>query len=762
MSTGLSVDSGLQSPAGRSTSPPRAGGSVRLADAFALLAVAALAALAGAGFHRVFEPRDLLLPVALAASAPVLLAGVLAVAWRARPLALSGALSLVAWLLLALGLLWHAPVPGAAGLRALADGLVNGWARILATTLPVRATADLLALPFLLVWVAAAAGAEAVLRTRAALWPALPAVGAFAVALLLGVGGPGSNTTVAASMVAAWLLLALARVEVGSRRAVAGLLLGALVTAAALGGGPRLPFARSRLPFDVRAYRQTPLDPRAGINPLDQVDAWLQVPARPFFRVRASAPQNWRLLVLDRFDGQTWSSSARFSPVGTRVPPGPATAAPPLRVDQQVTIQYLTGVWLPAADRPATLTGPPAQADPASGMLASGVPLKRGLTYQVVSEVPRIDAAELRQAAPASDPAARADLALPPDLPPVLASAARQASTGSSFPFQEAVALERYLRTTAKFDPAAPPGHSYGHLAFFLTSSRRGTSEQFATAFAVMARTLGLPSRVVVGFRPGKPLGDHTWQVRAGDVLVWPELDFQGLGWVPFYPTPDRPASPGSKQSLPIGESPARAAIEQHVLNLRPTPTPPPAPGHPASGGKPAQMGKSTGSGEGGGHGAPAWTPARIAAAAAAGLLALALGYVAVALALTRWRRHRRQRGDPAARILGAWEEALERLADGGVATAPTQTVGEVCQVVAAAFGEPGERHLQPLGALVEEALFAPVRPDPGAATAAWHHCAALAATVRRGTPRRRRLRHRLIPHRRPALPAPVTPQRKG
>jgi len=753
------------------------------ADVLALLAVAALAAFAGAAFHRVFEPRALLVPVAVASVAPVLLAVGLAVAWRSRsrsrrsgtgargratspspapPLLLSVALSLVAWLLVALAVLWKTPVPGPAALRAVDDGLVNGWARILATTLPVRGTADLLVLPHLLVWLVAAAGAEAVLRTRnrAALWSALPALGAFAVALLLGVGGPGSNAAVAAGMVAAWLLLALARADAGSRRAAAGLLLGATVTVAALAGGPRLPFAHARQPFDVRAYRQTPLDPRAGINPLDEVAGWLQNPKRQFFQVHASTPANWRLLVLDRFDGQTWSSSARFTPVGAQVPAvagtAAAQAATQTQVEQDVTIQTLPGVWLPAADRPSSLTGPPAQADPSGGMLASGVPLRRGLTYRVVSQVPHYDTTQLQQAAPAADAAARADLALPAGLPPVLANAARQASTGSSFPFQEAVALGRYLRASGAFDPAAPSGHSYGHLAFFLTTSHRGTSEQFATAFAVMARTLGLPSRVVVGFRPGTDLGNGTWQVRAGDVVVWPELDFQGLGWVPFYPTPARASAANVKQSLPIGESPASAAVEQHIMSVPPTPAKPvtPKPSKAGHGGKAGRGGKRGGGLGGLGGGAGTWTPARIAATAVIGLLGLALSYVVVMLGLMRWRRRRRQRGAPAARILGAWEEALERLGDGGVATAPTQTVGEVRQTVATTLGDPGDRHLEPLGVLVDEALFAPSRPDPGAAAAAWAHCDALTTAVRRATPPAQRLRHRLAPHRRTPVSA--------
>src|SRR5207253_3173647 len=119
------------------------------------------------------------------------------------------------------------------------------------------------------------------------------------------------------------------------------------------------------------------------------------------------------------------------------------------------------------------------------------------------------------------------------------------------------------LRANEANDVTAPPGHSYRNLEFFLTTSHHGTSEQFATTYALMARTLGLPSRVVVGFRPGR-LSGGVWQVRSGDVLVWPEVDFRGLGWVPFYPTPDQSGASGSR-AVPAGETAARQAMDQQI-----------------------------------------------------------------------------------------------------------------------------------------------------------------------------------------------------
>src|SRR5207302_2952554 len=153
---------------------------------------------------------------------------------------------------------------------------------------------------------------------------------------------------------------------------------------------------------------------------------------------------------------------------------------------------------------------------------------------------------------------------------------ALQATAGAGTPYQEALQLADYLRANEVNDVTAPPGHSYRNLEFFLTTSHHGTSEQFATTYALMARTLGLPSRVVVGFRPGRVSGG-VWQVRSGDVLIWPEVDFRGLGWVPFYPTPDPTQPVPGARAVPAGESSARRAIDQQIVAAPQSPVGPSA-----------------------------------------------------------------------------------------------------------------------------------------------------------------------------------------
>src|SRR5205823_8937036 len=127
-----------------------------------------------------------------------------------------------------------------------------------------------------------------------------------------------------------------------------------------------------------------PPDPRSGVNPLDEVSAWLGEPDTPLFTVRASSGQDWRLVVLDRFDGTSWSPATTFVAAGSRVPP-PATGTGADAVDQHVTIQGLGGVWLPAASRPSSIAGVPVYVDPTSGVLMAGSAIHPGMRYRAVS-----------------------------------------------------------------------------------------------------------------------------------------------------------------------------------------------------------------------------------------------------------------------------------------------------------------------------------------------------------------------------------------
>ena len=706
---------------------------------------AALAAAAGMAFHGVFAWQRLVPIVAVAAVAPVVLSAVLAS--RRRPFWQSLVLTGTCWLLVVSDTLFRAQaaggyVPTTATAGAAVRALRDSWKVILTTIPPAPDRPEQLVLVHALVWAGAFAGIELGLRSRTPLVPALPAVAVLTVALLLGAGTAGSDLPLAVAMTALGGALALARSRGGGARPASLPLAASAVACVALVAGalgPNLPLAQSRQPFDPRQHVPLPPPERPdSASPLDEVSAWLSTPDTPMFTVEAASAQNWRLAVLDRFDGTTWSSAARFTATGGEVPGQPGgPGAPSIR--QRITIQGLSGVWLPAADRPTSVAGARVAVDPATGVLLSLTPLHAGIRYEVASAVRDHTESELQEATPAADAEARTALTLPastdgtpaPPQPEVLRRIAEQATAGSTFPFQQALLLADYLRANEAYDVTAPPGHSYRSLEFFLTTSHQGTSEQFATAYALLARALGLPSRVVVGFRQGRGSGGVR-HVLAGDVLVWPEVDFRGPGWIPFYPTPDQERAGAGSAAVPAGESSARRAIDRRIAAASPSP----ASGTP--GPKPPERSPAAG------RGLPLerWWPA-----AGAGLGVLGLAYVVAIAALPAWRRRRRRRRPTqAGRVVGAWQEAVDQLRQLGLRPSRTLAAHDVADFGVVVLGAGAAGHVRPLAEAVNEAVFAPFPPAEATVEAAWRHADALAGQVAAARSWRAALRRRLDP----------------
>jgi len=136
----------------------------------------------------------------------------------------------------------------------------------------------------------------------------------------------------------------------------------------------------------------------------------------------------------------------------------------------------------------------------------------------------------------------------PPKLDPRIPQLAQKITAAADNPFDKSVLLEGYLRRNFGYtlNLAGKPGAD--PLAQFLFVTKAGHCEYFASAMAVMLRTLGIPSREVNGFLPGEYndlAGDYI--VRASDAHSWVEAYFPGSGWITFDPTP---AASGSEAGL--------------------------------------------------------------------------------------------------------------------------------------------------------------------------------------------------------------------
>jgi len=165
-------------------------------------------------------------------------------------------------------------------------------------------------------------------------------------------------------------------------------------------------------------------------------------------------------------------------------------------------------------------------------------------TYEATSNIAEPTPGELRSAGQANPPEMLLNYLQLPPLDPRVAQLATQITASESDDYDKAVAIERYLRSHFKYTLQLSRTVPRDPLANFLFERKQGHCEYFASAMAVMLRTLQIPSRVVNGFRTGE-FNDVTSQylIRARDAHSWVEAYFPGYGWISFDPTPASPAA---------------------------------------------------------------------------------------------------------------------------------------------------------------------------------------------------------------------------
>jgi Transglutaminase-like superfamily/TgpA N-terminal domain len=258
------------------------------------------------------------------------------------------------------------------------------------------------------------------------------------------------------------------------------------------------------------------------------------------FVVSSPVPAYWRLTALTDFDGTTWSPPGEIRDDSGPTSTGLEPAVDEDTVSQTFQIVDLDGIWLPAASSPVRVDGSGAIAvDAETSSLVTTSETLNGLVYTVESVLPRYDVARLRAAdTPPTGPGPERHLALPADFPAELAEQAREITARAPTPYDRAIALQNWFRTF-DYDLSSRGGSGYRAMQQFL-AERRGYCVQFAGTFAAFARVIGLPSRVAVGFTPGQLGEDGRYYVQGRHAHTWPEIYFEGVGWVPFEPTPSR------------------------------------------------------------------------------------------------------------------------------------------------------------------------------------------------------------------------------
>ncbi len=692
------------------------------------LGALALALGTAASFTRVFLGWGFLRVLAV----PVALAWLVAVAARRLRLhvlvgaGISAATAVVV-------LTWRfAPGTSALGLptpdtaRTLADAVrasFGGFDRLVA---PVPATDGFLVVLAALLWIFVFFADTSAFRYRSPVQAVVPYLAAFMASGVLARDAGRTTALVAFGAGLAVYAVTQRALVVSGRRwlhgesrrgtaAVAGTAAGLVLVALLVGllVGPRLVDPKDPL-VDLRSLgsgggARTVVSPFVGVRSLigersDQV----------VFTVVADRPSYWRLTALEDYDAARaiWVSRGSYKEVeGDLGIPAPDVPLAPLA--QRFRIDGLAGLWLPGAYVPSRLEGDVAVSVDAgsASVITRDRELRSGTTYDLGSAVPVPDMAQLATATARGadlDPADRAATTLSPT---VLAAARGQLRrAGAVGPYEEMRVLQDWFRSEFTYDDTVDYRDATDPVAAFV-AERRGFCQQFSSTFALLARSLGYPARVAVGFTPGDPVdltanpvgsapaadGDAPapgFVVRGRHAHAWPEVFFDGVGWVAFEPTPGR-GNPSAEQYTGVPAEQAPAPEEQAATTTSVAPTTAPA-DRPAPSTTPPDPGRveagdaAPTSTTGDAGTIPWWTWAVLVAVLAATAAAVRVG--------RRTGRIRRLRNDPrAGRVAAAWSEAVRWAEVAGVAPAPAETPREFARRAASAVPVEGWEELAEL-----------------------------------------------------------------
>jgi transglutaminase-like putative cysteine protease len=716
-------------PRGPVTGPGRKGGHFP-----ATLALTAVTLVTAAGMGRLFQGLTYLVPVLLAGAVAHALSFTLR-RWRVPVLlsALASAAEVLlvpTWAIFPSRTLWGIPVGKTWG--AVTNALAQSRLDFQTMHAPAPATPGFLFLAMVGIGTAAVLSDAAALRLGTAIEGLLPSFGILIFTAGLGVSSGQAAATggwVAAALTflltveveRRWGSLAHFTTGTGARwmLATAGAALSIVAIIGALVVGPSLPGASARAL--VNWHSQGGTGRRVTLSPLVDIRAELLEPSRvEVFTVATSAPSGsyWRLTALDSFNGLEWSADDYYHQVGSTLPGagGPEAAR---TVTQTFTIKSLDSAWLPAAYRPVAVSGVPgATFDPRSASLIAPSATTRGLHYTVVSRVPTFTPAELATARiDTGDPALARYLALPGSLPQAIVALARQVVRGQATPYGKALALQEFFRRNFRYSLNVPASSSNDALMQFLFHTKEGYCQQFAGAYAVMARAVGLPARVAVGFTQGQRSANGVYHVLALDAHAWPEVDLGQFGWVPFEPTPGRGAAAAATYThvQPAQANPTTAPAATAITTATTAPTTlANTKGRGPSKIAPQLVGRGrfrvggTSPAPGGGSRSPssAAADAGWAVLSMAGLGALALSSVPVLLLVRRRRRWARACGE-GERVLLAFAEASESLARLGRVRHPAETFGQYARRVGPWLSPDAGRAIISLAEAAERAAFA-------------------------------------------------------
>jgi len=713
-----------------------------------ILVLSLLSLLGIAGYETAFGDLNFLI-AAIAGLAVGTLAAVAGSAWRLGVVT-TVLLAMAGYVLVGTSVTMpdaalFAVLPSLEGLTGLVIGPVYGWADIVTIGTPVEAPYYVAVVPYFAAWLVALVGTMLATRwlprRRTALRASVMLVGPVVLYLsgiLLGTdeaylaGVRGIAFAVVALVWLAWRRGA--TVEAGGdgavrlrRQKVAGtaVVVASAIAIGAVAGLALAPVSPDR--FVLREEVVPPFDPLEFPSPLSGFRNYTKDLAEtPLFEVSGLEPGDViRLATMDSYTGRLWNvagpedvgaDGGGYAIVGETLPePLLATLGSDRKV--KVRVEGYEDVWLPTVgygealalqDRGTLDRAGDLRYNPAAGtaVLTSGA--AEGARYELDARV---------QVEPETDELLDtpvANLAMPAveNAPDVVAAKADEYVGEAITPIEQLRAIETGLKTNgflshglASDTVPSRAGHGADRIIELFTRTQMvGDEEQYASAMALMARHLGYPARVVMGFAPEIREGDDAVEVLGGDVTAWVEVPFEGVGWVSFRPTPDQVDVPQEQTPKPKSEpqpqvrQPPRAEHDEEQLL-----TTVEIDDSDDDSDRPFAL--------------PAWVWVTAAAVGIpAGLVFLPMLVVALVKGA---RRRRRNRGANDRRAAGAWEELVDRYAELGFEPPAQGTRLQSARAL--------ERQVD------EQGLTASAVPaTPAAASAAHARLSTLAATIDR------------------------------
>jgi len=666
-------------------------------------------------------------------------------------------------------------IPTLTSIASLGIGAVWGWADLLTLRPPVELPDYVTVVPYLAAWVVGLVGATLATRwlprRRTAARAAVLLIGPgllYLASILLGTDEPyypgirGVGFAALALVWLGWRHSTVDRVSVGVdgmqrgtlRRRLTGtaVVVLAAIALGAVSGAALAPTPQNR--FVLRDQIVPPFQPLEFASPLAGFRQYSKLDVdKTLFTVTGMKPDELlRLATMDSYDGHLWTvagstiasdGSGSFALVGGLFPRPPLLTA-----DGDQTISLTIGayddVWIPTVGYPRSLTlakqtrdqlaGLRYNATTGSAVLLSGLQKGDTVVESGVLQKTDYDDATLRDV-----PTARLQLGPADDIPDIVAAKATEFAGSTTAPIEQLRNIEQTLHTqgflshgTASDSVPSLAGHGADRMEALLSGSVMvGDAEQYASAMALMARSLGYPARVVMGFAPtvtaSESAAGRGVKVTGHDVTAWVEVPFQGIGWVPFLPTPTQTDVPQDQvpkpqtQPQPQVRQPPRSQNNENDLVTK------------------VQI-DNTDKKSKDAFALPAWA---VAAGLGVGIPALLILVPLLVVSALKRRRAARRRSAPRKRdaVAGAWDELLDRVGELGIATpAVATTRRRVAESVEPQLTpRPDGLSVATLARRTDDAVFSGRELDDAEVDAVWAEVLATVDAARATLPRWKR-----------------------